>query len=234
MEGAKYGFGYPDMKLNFSDRKNRAMTIVELLVVLASVAIMAAVLIPLLAAARHRQSRINCVSNLRQVDVAFLIWEGDNNNLYPMVVSVTNGGAMELIQKGNASAVFQVMSNELSTTKILVCPGDPNRTLASNWNNLTGSNISYFVNADVTNRDYPQMVLDGDANLVVAGKPAKPGLLEMPATAPVAWSGTRHGPWGNIGLGDGGVVGESQPGLQKAFQYSARGTPFSTNRIAIP
>jgi prepilin-type processing-associated H-X9-DG protein len=144
---------------------------------------------------------------------------------------------MELIQKGNASAVFRVISNELSTTKILLCPEDPDRTFATNWNNLNGSNISYFVSVNAS-EEYPQMILDGDDDLIVDGKPAKSGLLDLSANPSLTWSGRRHGtrhqPCGNIGLADGSVEQESLEGFQNAMAYSTNGTPFPKNQIAIP
>ena len=221
------------MKMNFPLRRNRVITAFEVLIVILCVVVAAATLLPILASSKRRASRINCISNLKQDNLAFRIWEGDNTNQYPMAVSVTNGGAMELIQKGNASAVFRVMSNELCTTKILLCPEDTDRTFATNWNNLDGSHISYFVSADAS-EEYPQMILDGDDDLVIDGKPIKPGLLALPANLPISWSGRRHGPCGNIGLADGSVQEESLTGLQNAMAYSTNGTPFSTNRIAIP
>jgi hypothetical protein len=45
----------------------------------------------------HKRQKIRCVNDLKQVGIAFRLWEGDNNDKYPMAVSVTNGGAMELI-----------------------------------------------------------------------------------------------------------------------------------------
>jgi competence protein ComGC len=222
------------VKLNFSNKKNCAMTLVEALMVIACLFILAALLLlPMLALTKHRSVRLGCVSNLKQVNLAFRIWEGDHNNQYPMAVSVTNKGAMELIQTGNVAAIFQVMSNELTTTKILVCPNDPDRTFATNWNDLNGSHISYFVSPDAS-EEYPQMILDGDDNFVIAGKPVKPGMLEIPPNLPVSWSGTRHGPCGNIGLADGSVQEESSFGLRTAFEYSTNGTGIFTNRIAIP
>lgn len=220
------------MKLNFP-KKSCAMTLFEVMVIVACVLFLAALLLPALALSKHRSARVGCVSNLEQVNIAFRIWEGDHNDKYPMAVSVTNGGAMELIETGNVARVFQVMSNELRTPKILVCPNDPDRTFATNWNDLNGSHISYFVSPDASEQ-YPQMVLDGDDNLTIAGKPVKSGLLELPANLPVAWSGTRHGSCGNIGLADGSVQEESSLGLETAFEYSTNGTPFLTNRIAIP
>jgi hypothetical protein len=169
--------------------------------------------------------------NLKQINAAFRLWESDHNDQYPMSVSVTNGGAMELIETGNVAAVFQVMSNELSTTKILVCPSDPGRTFATNWSDLNSSHLSYFVSADAS-EEYPQMLLDGDDDFVVAGKPVKSGLSKLSSNSTVAWSGTRHGPVGNIGLADGSVQAESSSGLETAFQWSWNGV--RTNRVVIP
>jgi hypothetical protein len=121
----------------------------------------------------------------------------------------------------------------LSTPKVLVCPNDPDHTFATDWSNLDGSHISYFVSPDAK-EEYPQMILDGDDNITIAGKPVKPGLLEIPPNLPVAWSGTRHGRCGNIGLADGSVQEESSLGLRTAFEYSTNGTGILINRIAIP
>ncbi|MGH7981001.1 MAG: type II secretion system protein, partial [Limisphaerales bacterium] len=76
-------------------KRKKGFTLIELLVVIAIIAILAAMLLPVLAAAKRRAQRINCVSNLRQVGLAMRIWEGDNGNAYPMAVSTSAGGSME-------------------------------------------------------------------------------------------------------------------------------------------
>src|ERR1700733_13382768 len=120
-------------------KKKKAFTLIELLCVIAIIAFMAAMLLPVLAAAKRRAQRINCVSNMKQVNLSFRIWEGDNNNNYPMAVSTSIGGAEESVVSNNHTPyinsgltnVFCVMSNELSTPKILICPSDVSHNQAA-------------------------------------------------------------------------------------------------------
>ena len=231
------------MKLRF--QKHQALTVIEVLVIIAVLAVLAAVLLPILAGARGTPQRINCLSNLKQVALSFRIWEDDNNK-FPMEISVTNGGAMELIVTGNVAACFFVMSNELSTPKILVCPEDWGRTAATNFgNDFNNSHISYFVGADITNEDFPQRVVSGDDNFQMNGAIVPSGVLQYVKRTPIGWSRGRHDDpsripflgillhhhyYGNIGFADGSVAQISTVGLQESLSFSG----LTTNRLAIP
>jgi prepilin-type processing-associated H-X9-DG protein len=218
------------MKPRLSNQRNRALTKIDVLAIIAVLAVAAALLLPALAAAKRKSSRIGCMGNLKQVGIAFRLWEGDNNDKYPMAVSVTNGGAMELIATENVAACFQVMSNELSTPKILLCPEDTKRIAATNFSTgFSGANISYFINADAV-ETYPQMILDGDDNLLVDGKPVQPGILNLRPGTTIGWTKDRHHGVGNIGMADGSVQQTTSRSLNSAFGSCTNGVP--TNNAA--
>jgi prepilin-type processing-associated H-X9-DG protein len=224
------------MNPRFSHQRNRALTLTEVLVVIFVIAFAVALLLPALAAAKRKHARIGCVSNLKQIGIAYRLWEGDNNGKYPMAVSVTNGGAMELVATGNVAACFQVMSNELSTPKILLCPEDTHRTYATNFSTgFSGAHISYFISADAV-EIYPQMILDGDDNLLVDGKPVQPGILNLRTGTTIAWTKDRHHGNGNIGMADGSAQQVTGDGLNSAVVSSTSGTPTNnaTSRWLIP
>ncbi len=218
------------MKPRFSHQPTAALTLIEVLVVIAVLAVLWALLMPAMDNRPMRIPRLHCINNLKQIGIAYRLWEEDNNGKYPMAVSVTNGGAMELAATGNVAACFQAISNELYMSKILLCPADTRRVWATNFSALNNSNISYFVGLDVTNHTNPQMFLSGDDNFAMSGVPVKSGRLEISTNTLLFWTAARHKFAGNIGLADGSVQQLTTDGLRQALQQ----TGVATNRLAIP
>lgn len=61
----------------------RGLTLLEILVVIAVVALLAALLYPLVVGVRERAANITCSSNLRQISAASVLYSSDNNGDWP-------------------------------------------------------------------------------------------------------------------------------------------------------
>src|SRR4051794_13134372 len=97
----------------------RAFTLIELLVVIAIIGILVAMLLPALATAKAKSKRIACVSNMKQIDVAIVLWSMDHDGRYPWIVKPVEDGTYGLTE---AWQHFAVIAEELGTPKVLHCP----------------------------------------------------------------------------------------------------------------
>ena len=206
------------------------MTLLEIMVVCAVLAVLAVIFLPtILHPAPVRTPRIQCVNNLKQIGLAVRVWEGDNNDKYPQFVPATNGGSMEYTTGTNVWRHFQVMSNELSTPKVLICPDDANRVLGKfDFASLNNSNISFFYGIDASETN-SQAFLCGDRNLT-NGTPVRNGLLELTTKKPAGWTKEMHDTVGNVALADGSVQQVSITGLRTLISN----TGLATNRLQMP
>jgi len=102
-------------------RAGRGFTLIELLVVIAIIAILAAILFPVFAQARAAARKASCMSNLKQVSTAMLMYVQDNDEMFPQ--RDWGKGFWMFLNRGYTTQRASAPINRSST--IYSCPQDP-------------------------------------------------------------------------------------------------------------
>lgn len=241
-------------------KRTRAFTLIELLVVIAIIAILASLLLPALAKAKERAAKIKCLSNVKQVSLAFIIWANDNDSRWPWRVAPPEG--INNLTGGSAISVnpfwhYAWVSNELVTPAVVLCPSDKAKLkfAATDFGDKIGvgllhnafqnNSVSMFVGLDAV-FDLPETLLTGDRNIKTS-RSKRCGTVGVQALTldgldtTVAWLNGVHRYSGNVGLADGSGQTTSSSGLRDLAKNSgdgpdglAIGGQASNNDILIP
>ena len=130
------------MKQVRSSGKNQGFTLIELLVVIAIIAILAAILLPVFAAARENARKASCQNNEKQLGIAFIAYEQDYDE--KLVVGYAVLQHNPAAQDGNNEAGWaQGLYPYVKSNGVFACPDDS--TTATTPNVV----LSYAINTDL-------------------------------------------------------------------------------------
>ena len=218
------------MKRPASHAGVKAFTRIELVVTVLAIGLIIGLAVLWTRQTMRKSRNEACLNNLKQVGIAFRLWEAYQCDDFPTHWDKGHFGTKELIGTGQVFVHFLAVSNELGSPKILVCPADKQKTVATNFNEgFSDANVSYFLGLDASEA-LPQSILAGDRNLAAVGRPLAKGSFVLTTNMPLSWTTNIHISSGNICPADGAVQFLNSDGLSQAVQKQN----LATNRLAIP
>ena len=128
------------------EKVGSAFTLIELLVVVAIIALLAALLLPVLSKGKEAGRATVCVSNLHQIGIALQIYVDGNHNLLPVMrdrPSDTN-----VISTNALPSPDVVLRSELGNTNVLRCPSDNQNVFEQSGSSYSWNSLLNGENAD--------------------------------------------------------------------------------------
>lgn len=177
--------------------RRKGFTLIELLVVIAIIAILAAMLFPVFARAREKARQSSCISNLKQIETANIMYAQDYDSTF--VVWTLNSSTPDLWWQPK---LYPYIKNR----QIYICPSDPNPAGgyigALGWLNSYGANATIV---EVGGREAGMIEPARVCNYADCVDPYCFGLSSDPAIFRRVADASRHSDGADCGYVDGHV-----------------------------
>lgn len=181
--------------------------------------------------------RIGCVSHLKNIGLAFRTAAVDRGDFLFHLPEAKGGTAPYALDPAELWRHFVVLSNELSTPRITVCPTDTRRPTFYRWHSIITNDhnraMSYTVGIDAREEE-PDSILSCDRNLTLDGLPVGMSVLNLRKGDPIQFSTELHGEAGNLLLGDGSVQQVNQERLGAFLTNAVQSSRAGKIRIVVP
>jgi len=186
-------------------QRSRGFTLIELLVVIAIIAILAAILFPVFARAREKARQTTCLSNVKEIGLACLMYVQDYDERFPR-----SGGYRayaELSVPTGYCYWFMQVHPYIKNSAIFSCPSYNNNRCYSGGTNGVHPDfpdgVNYTYNTYANARSLAEVQHPSCWGLVTEGTNNYWRLVRQPASNHYAWHWTRHNEGWNAVLGDG-------------------------------
>ena len=246
------------MNIHFTNRRTHAFSLVEVMVVVAVIAIISAVFLSKHARDRDRARRISCIGSLKITSMGLRLFANDADGAYPFQFlsrptnSMMFGSAFKTNDPGELWKLIQVAQNDIASARVPICPGDRPWRPADSFltaglpgefahTNSRLNALSYFLSPDADESD-PSLILMGDRYLTTDPETSSErktsflfGQQDVSSGASlekqVRWISTVHQGGGNAAFMDGSVQQLTTAKLREAIVNQPAGR---ANRIWLP
>jgi len=197
-------------------RSSRAFTLIELLVVIAIIAILAAILFPVFAQAREKARMTTCLSNCKQIALAFQMYQQDYDGMFTWQGAHLGDDNADFMAPGAKPTWGAELMPYIKSPKIYICPSARPSPFDKKqaWGPATDiSASSYFMNGCFNG--IPESIVDQPADKVLGSCWAyitkapftRPGNVDTRWTvgwgAPGGWANHLNYEGRNCYMGDG-------------------------------
>lgn len=229
--------------------QQKGFTRIELFVVVSSIVVLFMIVSPMLAKRYAKSGRVKCSSNLKQIALAFKMYAGDNDGKFPWV---PKSSGTDFTNQLKVWQYFQTISNDLGSTKILLCPQEqeagkkqPAYEFSDSIYGLAhpsnqNHSVSYFLGI-YSGESLTNTILAGDRTVttrISSQLYSSSGTNAVEIATNSIWSSApmqaNHEGVGNLALADGSVQQTSTASLQAALRLARDSHGTNANRFLFP